>query len=240
MKPDRQTLAFNDVVELATPYQKARQHWDDRIGSARVQARNWRLMAFGCLGVTLILLGLVAWQIQRSELIPYVVEVAEQGSVRSVGPALNSYMPNDRQIAYHLSAFVTNIRSLSADPVVVRKNWLHAYHYVTSAAAVTLSEHARKQDPFSKVGTRTISVDILSVVRASKKTFQVRWAERSYVNGSAEHRKVFTGLFTIALRATATEEALKNNPLGIYIEALNWSQESEPKLKSETASEGGR
>jgi type IV secretion system protein VirB5 len=23
--------------------------WDERIGSARVQAKNWRLMAFGCL-----------------------------------------------------------------------------------------------------------------------------------------------------------------------------------------------
>jgi len=26
-----------------TPYQRAAQAWDDRIGSARVQARNWRL-----------------------------------------------------------------------------------------------------------------------------------------------------------------------------------------------------
>ena len=35
-----------------TPYQRAGQLWDERIGSARVQARNWRLMAFGCLGLT--------------------------------------------------------------------------------------------------------------------------------------------------------------------------------------------
>ena len=27
-----------------TPYQRAGQVWDERIGSARVQARNWRLI----------------------------------------------------------------------------------------------------------------------------------------------------------------------------------------------------
>jgi type IV secretion system protein TrbL len=31
------------------PIPKGAQAWDERIGSARVQARNWRLMAFGCL-----------------------------------------------------------------------------------------------------------------------------------------------------------------------------------------------
>ena len=35
-----------------TPYQRAAQVWDDRIGSARVQARNWRFMAFGCLALS--------------------------------------------------------------------------------------------------------------------------------------------------------------------------------------------
>ena len=34
-----------------TPYQKAAQVWDERIGSARVQAHNWRLMALGSLAL---------------------------------------------------------------------------------------------------------------------------------------------------------------------------------------------
>lgn len=35
-----------------TPYQRAAQVWDDRIGSARVQARNWRLAALMALGLS--------------------------------------------------------------------------------------------------------------------------------------------------------------------------------------------
>ena len=35
-----------------TPYQRAAQVWDDRIGSARVQSKNWRLAFFGCLALS--------------------------------------------------------------------------------------------------------------------------------------------------------------------------------------------
>mgnify|MGYP003380372132 CR=1 FL=1 len=48
-----------------TPYQRAAQIWDERIGSARVQARNWRLMAFGSLALSA---GLAAgWVLQSAE-----------------------------------------------------------------------------------------------------------------------------------------------------------------------------
>ena len=45
----RPSVRYGRTPEPETPYQKAAQVWDERIGSARVQAKNWRLMAFGCL-----------------------------------------------------------------------------------------------------------------------------------------------------------------------------------------------
>ena len=45
----RPSVHYGRTPAPVTPYQKAAQVWDDRIGSARVQARNWRLMAFGSL-----------------------------------------------------------------------------------------------------------------------------------------------------------------------------------------------
>ena len=47
----RSHLHYGQTEAPVTPYQKAAQVWDERIGSARVQARNWRLLAFGCLGL---------------------------------------------------------------------------------------------------------------------------------------------------------------------------------------------
>lgn len=45
----RPTIRYATTPETETPYRRAGQIWDTRIGSARVQAKNWRLMAFGSL-----------------------------------------------------------------------------------------------------------------------------------------------------------------------------------------------
>jgi len=45
----RPSIRYGRTPEPETPFQKASQIWDERIGSARVQARNWRLIAFGNL-----------------------------------------------------------------------------------------------------------------------------------------------------------------------------------------------
>jgi len=47
----RSDIRYATTPEAETPYRRAGQIWDQRIGSARVQARNWRLMALGCLGL---------------------------------------------------------------------------------------------------------------------------------------------------------------------------------------------
>ena len=42
MKFKRPIQRYGRTPQPETPYQRAGQMWDDRIGSARVQARNWR------------------------------------------------------------------------------------------------------------------------------------------------------------------------------------------------------
>src|SRR5580765_6499294 len=126
-----------------TPYPAAGQVWDERIGSARAQARNWRLMAFGCLGLAIALSGAIVWRAGQSIVTPYVVEVDTAGQIRAVGEAATPYRPTDAQIAFHLAHFVTNVRSLATDPVIVRQSWLEAYGYTTDQGAATLNEYAR-------------------------------------------------------------------------------------------------
>ena len=44
MRFKRLQVRYADTPQPATPYQSAAQVWDERIGSARVQAKNWRFM----------------------------------------------------------------------------------------------------------------------------------------------------------------------------------------------------
>ena len=208
-----------------TPYQKAGQLWDDRIGTARVQARNWRLMALvnGVLSIGLAI-GLV-WQGAGSSVTPYVVEVTEIGEVRAVGPAIERYTPSDAQIARHLADFISNVRSLSIDPIVVRERWLAAYDFTTDRAANTLNQFARETNPFGQIGERTVSIDVTSVTRASDDSFQVQWTERAFVNGNLAGTERYTAILSIVIDPPRDEERLRKNPLGIYVHSFDWSRE---------------
>jgi type IV secretory pathway TrbF-like protein len=216
---------YGATPEPVTPYQRAAQVWDDRIGSARVQARNWRLMAFGSFALTAVLCAALVWMSTQSRVAPYVVEVDTLGEVRAVGPADARYQPSDAQIALHLATFIRNVRGVSIDPVVVRQNWLAAYDAVTSQAAQTLNEYASANDPFAEIGRRSVSVDITSIVRAGPDSFTVRWIERVYRQGALVETRRFTAVLSIVIEPPADEETLRKNPLGVYVHGLNWSQD---------------
>lgn len=216
---------YGDTPEPVTPYQKAAQVWDTRMGDAAVRARNWRRMAFGSLGLSLMLSGGVIWQAGKSSIVPYVVELEAQGSARAVRSATETYKPTDAQIAFHLANFIEKVRSLPIDPVVVRKNWLQAYDYATARAANTLNEHARENDPFSRIGERTVAIEVTSVVRASDTSFQIRWLERLYMNGSIASTHRWTALASVVVDPPRDADTLRKNPLGIYVTSLNWSRE---------------
>jgi type IV secretion system protein VirB5 len=227
MRFKRPHARYAESPEPATPYQAAAQAWDERIGSARVQAKNWRLMAFGCLALALLMAGGLVWRSAQSIVTPYVVEVDTGGQVRAVGEATTPYRPNDAQTAHHLARFITLVRSLSIDPVVVRQNWLDAYNYTTDRGAAVLNDYARTNDPFVRIGQESVTVQINSVVRASDSSYQVRWSEHRFVNGAAAGIERWTAVVSIVLQTPRTEQRLRRNPMGIYVNGLSWSRELE-------------
>jgi type IV secretion system protein TrbF len=227
MKFKRSQLHYGQTEAPVTPYQKAAQVWDERIGSARVQARNWRFMAFGCLGLVGGLSLQLAVLSTTSRVTPYVVEVERGGAIRAVAPAVESYEPSDAQIAAELARFIEHVRGVSIDPVVVKQNWLKAYDYATDRAAQTLNDYARENDPFAKIGQRSVSVEITSVVRASPTSFQLRWREMAFENGAITGTQSFTCVLTIVSKPPRDATTLRANPLGIYVNAINWSRELE-------------
>ena len=156
----RPTVRYGRTPEPETPYQKAAQIWDERIGSARVQAKNWRLMAFGSLILSVGLAGGLVWQSTHGTVVPWVVQVDKLGQAQAVAPATADYTPSDPQIAWYLAQFIQDVRGVPADPVVVRQNWLQAYDFTTTAGATALNEYARADDPFAKLGKQQVAIEI--------------------------------------------------------------------------------
>ena len=214
-------MRYARTPEPVTPYQKAAQAWDERIGSARVQARNWRLMAFGCLILASGLGAALVWQTTRGSVVPYVVEVDRLGAAQAVAPAVADIRPTDPQIAWQLARFIENVRQLPADPIVLRQSWLRAYDFVTDQGALALNDHANVDDPFAGVGETQVSVEVSSVIRASADSFRVAWIERHYARGQLAATERWTAILTIVIQTPRTAEALTKNPLGVFVHAIN-------------------
>jgi type IV secretion system protein VirB5 len=221
----RSSIRYGRTPSPETPYQRAAQVWDDRMGAARVQARNWRLACFGALSVSGILAGGLLWQNARGSIVPWVVQVDKLGAASAVAPADASYRPTDPQIAFHLARFIEDVRGIATDPVVVRNNWLRAYDFTTDKGALMLNDYARTNDPFAQIGKVQVAVDVSSVIRASGDSFRIAWTERHYQDGSLAATERWSAIATIVVQTPRTPDALRKNPLGVFVNAINWSKE---------------
>lgn len=221
----RSATHYGKTPQPETPYQRAAQVWDERIGSARVQARNWRYMAFGSLILAAGFAGALVWQSARGTVVPWVVQVDALGEAQTVAPASADYEPTDPQIAFHLGRFIEQVRSIPADPIIVRQNWLRAYEFTTDRGAAALNDFARANDPFTRVGRQQIAVEVSSVIRASPGSFRVAWTERHYENGQLSTTERWTAILTVVIQTPRGAERLRANPLGIYVNAISWSRE---------------
>ncbi|WP_239503507.1 VirB8/TrbF family protein, partial [Enterobacter hormaechei] len=84
------------------------------------------------------------------------------GQAQAIAPAVADYRPPDPQIAFHLARFIEQVRSIPADPIIVRQNWLRAYDFTTDRGAAALNDYARSNDPFTKVGRIQVAIDVSS------------------------------------------------------------------------------
>jgi len=216
---------------LDTPYRLARQEWDARMGSAVVQAKNWRLATFASLGaIALAIAGLVALGMQPKA-VPHIIEVDHLGAAVYRGPlteAASDYTPPDEVIQYALRRFLEDTRTVSSDLLVVKRNWLDAYTLVTAHAGTTLSAYvqAPEHDPARRAQEERVSIEILSAVRVSAESWQVDWRETTFDKngGPSGAPSVWRAMFRVLTRRPKTEEEMAKNPLGLFIDEYHWDR----------------
>jgi type IV secretion system protein VirB5 len=103
-----------------SPYARAAAAWDERIGSARVQARNWRYIAFASILLALIsTTGAVVLGIKK-QVATYVVEIDKAGMPGRITLASDLYRPDAAQVGYFVGEVVRLVRERPLNPVVMR------------------------------------------------------------------------------------------------------------------------
>ena len=216
---------------LETPYQRARQEWDDRMGSALAHAKNWRLATMGSLGLVALSLAGVVYLGSQPKAVPHIIEVDHLGAATYRGPvgvAASEYAPSDAVLKYHLRRFLEDTRSICSDVSVLRHNWLDAYALVTPRGGNMLSAFVQKpeNDPFRRVDEERVAVEVIAMVRVSNDTWQVDWRETiSDKSGTPEGSPaVWRGMFHVVLIRPKTEEQMSRNPIGLYVDEFHWDK----------------
>ncbi len=210
----------------STPWQRAGQVWDDRMGLTLAHARNWRRVAF----LNLLLaggLGVGWWgESRQASVKPFIVEVSDWGQVERVRAIGGRYDPTEAQVGHALAEWIRDVRSKATDPVVIRQNWLQAYDLVSPKGAAFLNGHAQANDPFAEAGREAVNVQVLNVVRRTERTYDLQWREARFVNGQKAGEERWRALITIAVQPPKTEAELLKNPLGIRIEDVSWTPDA--------------
>ena len=210
------------------PYARAAAAWDERIGSARVQARNWRLIAFASMTLALISTsGAVVLGVKK-QVATYVVEVDKAGMPGRITLASEPYQPAVAQVGYFVGEVVRMVRERPLDPVVLRQQWTKAYQFLAGPAVNAMNEYAASDGDMKSVageGAVARTVEIGSILQKGADTWQVRWVETTYASGLRRSREQYTGLFQVKLMPPRDESDSFKNPIGVYITNFTWSRE---------------
>jgi type IV secretion system protein TrbF len=223
------TTKWSPDGPLDTPYLRARQEWDQRMGSAVVQAKNWRLATFASLASVFLATAGMIYLSALPKAVPHIIEVDRLGAATYHGPVgQTDYVPTEAVITYHLRRFIEDTREISSDLAVVKHNWLDAYTLLTPRGGNMLSAFVQKpeNDPFRRAQDERVTIEILSVVRAAGDTWQIDWRESSWDKGGSPLGEpvIWRAMLRTVVATPKTAEAMQKNPIGLYIDELHWDK----------------
>ncbi|MGH7577028.1 MAG: VirB8/TrbF family protein [Longimicrobiales bacterium] len=210
------------------PYVIARSNFE---GLFRGQAKEKHAWKFASLVELAIIGTLVVAYVQlasTSRVVPYVVEVDRLGQAAAFGPAEPLPKTDRRVWVRELSVLIRNLRSITPDPALQVQMIEDAYAFLDASAAKTLNEYFADPEHNPRVLGRekARAVEINSVLPVpNSDSWKVQWTETERSRtGSLIQRRGWEAYLTVKQVVPETAEAIRVNPLGLYVTAINWTQ----------------
>ena len=209
-----------DASRYAKQLAALEQQW---LNAGRETA-SWRIMTFVAAGLAVAATaGALFVASQRPTAAVHVVEIdsrtGEPLRHRQLGEPVR---PNDALISHMIGRWVQLTRAKSVDPVILRTNWDQAYQFVPVSAKAEIDAYARDVDAFNPetLGKEAVTVEIASVTRQSKDSFQIRWRETTFTDGRQQKRQSYTANVAVDFLPPETPRQIQINPLGLMITSI--------------------
>jgi type IV secretion system protein VirB5 len=150
-------------------------------------------------------------------MIPYIVEIADN-EVRFAGFIQNRQLKaSDAEIIFYLKRFITNLFTITSDPVLLKDRLADIYNFIGPSAQTQVTEFILENRPMEKAaaGTR-IDIRFSLFERLSERTWRCEWLEETREKGVIKDQKIKSGTFTYTQEYPQTELQAETNPSGIF------------------------
>jgi len=212
-----------------SPYVEARREWNERYGDYISQARNWRFFALFCCMVSLASVIGVSYIGAQNKIVPYVVQVDKFGAAIAVGPGDKAAPVDQNVVKAFLARFIVDWRSVSTDRVAQKDSVVRLYAMlpVGAPAHTKMNDFFRDSNPFVRLQTGTISVELTSALPISDRTWQLEWTEifRELSKGEIKSKVRYKASLIIGVTPPTDERQVFLNPLGVYVTDFNVAQQ---------------
>jgi type IV secretion system protein VirB5 len=212
----------------------ARNEFSNAFGDLAKGKRNWQLMAFSLTAVLAVVTVSYVRLASSARVIPYLIQVDRLGQVLDVGKADRVATPDQRLVAAQLAQFVRAIRTVLPTAAAAGQAEMikRGYAFLAPEAAGFLNDYFAdlRNDPRSLGSHLTRQVDVTGILRvANSEVWRLQWneTERPTEAGGAIRTTAWEGYATVKLVPPATDQAVQDNPLGLYITTINWTQIAE-------------
>ena len=203
-----QDAAFSFILENEI---KSRKFWQYFIG-------------IGSLSFFAAALVLFYFSVSMQQIIPVLVNVLPSGESSYLGEVKQAeFQVPEAAVFYQVRKFISNIRTIPADPYVLNSNIVECYSMITSSYEKIFTPNLRANNPFPLVGKIRRSVEIETALHITGNSYQVDWIESTFESGGNPSRVKMRALVTVKLIAP-DPSFIKDNPLGIFIEACEWTR----------------
>ncbi|WP_417519364.1 conjugal transfer protein TrbF [Marinobacter sp.] len=216
------------------PYLTARRTWNEHVGAVVSSRQTWQVVGVLSLLIALAAVGGMIHIGSKSKFIPYVIEVDKLGAAQAMGAASASSQADPRVLGATVSKFIENSRFVSPDIALQRKAVFSVYSHLSpnDPATIKMNEWLNGSEdasPFKRAAKEMVSINITSVLPQTPTTWQVDWIEttrdrQGIQKGQPATMRALVTVYSANTSPQATEEELRNNPLGIYVRDFSWSR----------------
>lgn len=207
------------TVEIKNPFREGQDKaFADILLDKMKETKRWRLTAFGSLLLFLTSLIIHFYDISRQRTVPVLVNVMPSGETQFLGEVRQGEVTEvpEGAIVFQVRKFITNLRSISIDHQVLYNNIDECYSMITNTYEPVMTRMLTSSSPFNLVGRVRRSINIETIIKITANTYQADWIETS-IEGTQQRNVRMRALITTAL-LPVTDETIRGNPLGIYID----------------------